>query len=126
MLFYSFLHITQQPGGVLQKEGVLKNPAKFTWKHLWWSLFLKKLQTIKKRIQCRCLPGNFAKFLKTTLLYSICKRPTLKTENYLELVNQVNDNISGCYFACMFSSLLPKKVLDFFTNFLLFVLFIRK
>ena len=89
------------------------------------SLF-KKVADYQKENSVQVSSGNFAKFLKTTLLYSICKRPTLKTENYLELVNQVNDNISGCYFACMFSSLLPKKVLDFFTNFLLFVLFIRK
>ena len=64
------------------KIGVLKNFAKLTEKHLHWSVFfnqvagvsfLIKLQAsgwnyIKKRLQHRCFPLNFAKFLKTLFL----------------------------------------------------------
>ena len=66
------------------KIGVLKNLAKFTGKHLHWSLFfnqvagvsfLMKLQAsacnyIKKRLQRRCFPLNFAKCLRTLFLQS--------------------------------------------------------
>ena len=48
------------------KIGVLKNFANFTVKHLCWSLFLIKLQA-KKRLQHRCCPVVFAKFLRTSL-----------------------------------------------------------
>ena len=48
---------------------LLKNFAKFTGKHLCWSLFLIKLQAsgnfIKKRIQHRRFPLNIEKFLRT-------------------------------------------------------------
>ena len=55
------------------KEGVLMDIGKFTERHLCWSLFLIKLQTlrpeacnfIKQRLQQRCLSVNFSKFLKT-------------------------------------------------------------
>ena len=46
---------------VFCKKGVLKNLAKFTAKHLCWSLFF----ILKKRLQHRCFPVNFAKFLRT-------------------------------------------------------------
>ena len=48
--------------------GILKNFANFTGKHLCWSPFLIKLQAwnfIKKRLQHRCFPAKFAKFLRT-------------------------------------------------------------
>ena len=51
------------------KNGVVKNLANFTEKHLYWSLFLIKLQiwisaTSLKRLQYRCFPVKFAKFLR--------------------------------------------------------------
>ena len=45
---------------------------KFTGKHLYWSLFFNKVTRlqacnfIKKRLQYRCFPKKFAKFLRTT------------------------------------------------------------
>ena len=56
------------------KMGILKNLANFTGKHLCWSLFLIKLQAfqacnfIKKRLQHRCFPMKFAKFIRTPFL----------------------------------------------------------
>ena len=56
------------------KKGVLKNCAKFTGKHLCWSLFFHKVAglrpaiLLKKRLQHRCFPVNFAQFLKTPIL----------------------------------------------------------
>ena len=54
------------------KIGVLKNFGTFTRKYLCWSLLLIKLQAwrtiIKKKLQRRCFPVKFAKFLKTPFL----------------------------------------------------------
>ena len=55
------------------KIGVLETFTDFTGKHLCWSLFLIKLQAyacnfIKRRIQNKCFPVKFAKFLKTPFL----------------------------------------------------------
>ena len=63
---------------VFCKKAALKISAKFTEKHLCWSLFLIKfiknnntitqkiiktpVQVIKKRLQYKCFPVNFAKF----------------------------------------------------------------
>ena len=62
------------------KIGALKTFAKFTGKHLCWSLFLIKLQTlsagpqpcnfIKNGLQHRCFPMNLLKFLRL-----ICRTP---------------------------------------------------
>ena len=51
------------------KKDVLKNFANFTGKYLCWSLFLiRTCNFIKKRLQHRCFPMKFAKFLRTTIL----------------------------------------------------------
>ena len=51
------------------KKGVLRNFAKFTGKHLCQSLFFKRPATLlKKRLWCRFLPVNFAKFLRIPFL----------------------------------------------------------
>ena len=58
------------------KKGVLRNFGIFTWKYLWQSLFLIKLQALgvrpasllKKRLWRKCFPVNFAKFLGTPFL----------------------------------------------------------
>ena len=52
------------------KIGFLKNFAIFRGKHLYWNLFLIKLQALRpvfllKRDEHRCFPVNIAKFLKT-------------------------------------------------------------
>ena len=55
------------------KKGVLRNFARFTGKHLCWSLFFNKVAglkpptLLKKRLWHRCFPVNFAKFLRTPL-----------------------------------------------------------
>ena len=59
---------------MFSKIGVLKNYANFTGKHLCQSILFKKvasLQTcnfIRKRLQQRCFPVKFAKFLRTPFL----------------------------------------------------------
>ena len=55
------------------KKGVLRNFTKFTGKHLWQSLFFKKVESeacnfIKKGLWHGCFPLNFAKFLRTLFL----------------------------------------------------------
>ena len=65
-----------QPLGCFVKKKCLKI---FTGKHfwcLWLSLFFKMLQTeglIKKRLQHRCFPVQFAKFLRASVLKNICE-----------------------------------------------------
>ena len=69
------------------KIGVLKNLAKFTEKHLHWSLFFNQVagvsvliklpqacNYIKKRLQHRCFPLSFAKFLRTLSLQNTSGR----------------------------------------------------
>ena len=56
---------------VFSEKGVLKNFAKLTGRHLCWSLFLTNVAgfwpvtLLKKKLQHRCLPVNFANFLRT-------------------------------------------------------------
>ena len=52
------------------KKGVLKNSANFSGKHMCLSLFLIKLQAGRPatRLQRRCFPVKFAKFLRTPFL----------------------------------------------------------
>ena len=73
-MFFQYVYFQKQSFGYVLQIGVLKNFANFTGKHLCWSLFLIKLQAglkscnfIKKRIQGRCFPVNFAKFLKAPI-----------------------------------------------------------
>ena len=59
---------------VFCKKGVLRNFTKFTGKRLCQSLIFNKVaglrpaNLVKKRIQHRCSPVNFAKFLRTPFL----------------------------------------------------------
>ena len=59
---------------VFCKKGFLRNFAKFAGKHLCQSLFFNKIAglrpatLLKKSIWHRCLPLNFAKFLRTPFL----------------------------------------------------------
>ena len=63
------------------KKTVLKNFAIFAAKYLCWSLFLITVQAF--RLQDRCFPVNFAKYLRTAILKNICQRLLL----YLDLKN---------------------------------------
>ena len=68
----------------------LKNFAKFTEKHLCWSLFLLKLQPsglkcFFKRLQHRRFPVSFAKFLRTPILQHTSEQLLLKFKKYLFL-----------------------------------------
>ena len=47
-LFGDFLIIQKQPPEVLYKKGVLENIAIFTGKYLCWSIFLIKLETVRR------------------------------------------------------------------------------
>ena len=73
---------------VLLREAALKSQAEFTGKHPCWSLFLVKLQArgacnfINKRLQSKYFPVKFAKFLRTSLLKSICERLLLHLKYY--------------------------------------------
>ena len=58
-----------------------KNIAKFTGKHLSWSLLImlqaESLQLKRKRLQHRCFTLNFVNFLRTTFLKKNCARQFL-------------------------------------------------
>ena len=77
-----FLSTSLVLSSVLLKKGVLNNFANFTGKHLYWSLFLinskntglQPCNFIKKRLQHRCFPVKFVKFLRTAILKYICER----------------------------------------------------
>ena len=61
-------YIQKQAPGSFCKKGSFKNFAKFIGKHLYRSLFLNKVAAatlLKKRLQRRCFPVNFVKFLRT-------------------------------------------------------------
>ena len=69
-LFWVFEMNRSSRPEVFCKNGVLKNFATFTGKHLCQSLFVIKLQPntcnfIEKRLWHRCFPVNFVKFLGT-------------------------------------------------------------
>ena len=69
-MFDRVLNVQKQPPEVFCEKGVLKNFAKLTGEHLCWSLFLNKVSgirpetSLKKRLQHRYFPVNFAKFLR--------------------------------------------------------------
>ena len=77
-----------------EKKLLLKLRAEFTGKHLCRSLFNKVagLQTCnfnKKRLQYRCFPVNFAKFLGTPILKNIYERLLLHLKYYTPANNTV-------------------------------------
>ena len=65
------------------KKAALKNFAKFTGRHLFWSLLFNNIVDLrhetlfKKRPQRRCFPLNFVKFLRTPIFYSTFERQLL-------------------------------------------------
>ena len=87
------------------KKVFLKNFIKFSGKHLCWSLFFNKVSGMrpatlfKKRLQQRCFPVNFVKFLRT---------PFLQNTSRQLLLFVINLTVSFC-----------KKVLYIYSNLLL-------
>ena len=85
------------------KKLVLKPRAEFTGKHQCLSLFNKVagLQTcnfIKNRLQYRCFPVNFAKFLGTPILKNIYEQLLLYLKCYTSsIVNEVIRTIFFLY-----------------------------
>ena len=71
---------------VFCKKGVLKNFANFTGKRLCWSLFL--INFIKMRLQRRCFPVKFAKFLRTPIVKNICERLLLACLHFQQLFSK--------------------------------------
>ena len=60
-----YINLDQSRSQMFVKIGVLKNFENFTGKHLCWDLFLETCNVIKKKLQQRCLPVKFEKFLRT-------------------------------------------------------------
>ena len=87
------------------KKVFLKNFSKFLGKHLCWSLFFNKVSgqrpatLLKKRLQQRCFPVNFMKFLKT---------PFWQNTSWWLLLFVIHLTVSFC-----------KKVLYIYSNLLL-------
>ena len=69
------LFLTYFAVAATMKKGFLRNFTKFTGKHLCQSIFFNKVAglraatLLKKRPWHRCLPVNFAKFLRTPFLH---------------------------------------------------------
>ena len=62
------------------KKVFLKNFTKFSGRHLCWSLFFNKVSgmrsttLLKERLQQRCFPVNFVKFLRTPFLQNTSRQ----------------------------------------------------
>ena len=65
------------------KKGVTRSFAKFARQHLWQSLFFDKIRccrsatSLKTRLQHRCFPVNFVKFVKIPFLQIATERMLL-------------------------------------------------
>ena len=87
------------------KKGVLKNLTKFTEKYLCWSLYFNKVvgltpaTLLKKRLQHRCFPVNFANFLRTLFLQNNSGRLHLHGHKFSRL-----RHITGCNETLQYSS----------------------
>ena len=115
--------VQKQPQEVSCKRGVLKNFVNFTGKHFCLSLFLIKLQAcnfVKKRLQHSSFPVQLDKFLKTSLLKSICERlflfvVSLQAYNFHyrnldKLQTFVKNNYLYPYFLCTSFQFLNEQV----------------
>ena len=76
--------VQKQLPQLIYTKGAPKNFVKFTWKHLYRSLFLCKVVFIrlatllKKRLRRRCFHENFTKFLRVPFLDNTSGRLLLK------------------------------------------------
>ena len=80
---------------------VLKNFTKFTGKHLCWSFFFNNvadwpLTLLKKRLQHRCFPANFVKFLRTPFFTEHLLR-LLLSGNIHTYMPREEFNVELCY-----------------------------
>ena len=81
LLFMLFIHVGKRlsrSSQIFFMTGLLKNFAIFTGKHLYWSLFLIKLQDWRLVFLLKETPTqvffsmNIARFLKTAFLWNTC------------------------------------------------------
>ena len=75
------------------EKGVFKVFSKFTGKHQRWSLFFN-CNFIKKRLQCRCFPMNFVKYVRTLFLLNTSGWLLLKKWTYIQVL--VWESMSWC------------------------------
>ena len=80
---------------MLYRIGVYKNSAKFSGKHLHWSL-----SHIKKRLRHRCFPVNFTKFFRTPFLQNTSERLllTFRCNNSFKRIFQIFRSQDAYYF----------------------------
>ena len=82
------------------KKGVLKNLVKFIGKHLCWSLFYNKVAglrpatLLKERLQHRCFPEIFAKFLRTSFSQNTSGRLLLIIKSLIPIICSNNTSLS--------------------------------
>ena len=110
--------------------GVLKDFAKFTGKHLCWSLFFNKVgglqcaTLLKKRFQYSCFPVNFAKLLRTAfkieylqglLLYRWCSWYLSGVSMSWFNIFRIKDGIFR-YKICLFADGLHRICYEFWTH----------
>ena len=89
-------NLQKQSRGMFCKNGVLKNSAKFTGKHLCQSLFFNKVADWVLQFYLkwyRCFTMNFAKFLRSPLLTEHLRWLLLNLGNTIfSLFNFINDD----------------------------------
>ena len=82
------MKLQKHPPEVFCEKGALKNFANFRGKHLCWKLLfnkvagLKTCSFIKKRLQRKCFPLKFAKFLRAPIVKNICERLLPKSKKW--------------------------------------------
>ena len=101
----------KQPPEVFYKKKLFLNISQYQQeKNLCWSLFLIKLQAfVKKRLQPRCFPVNFTKFLRTPIEYIcnwllLCNSPVLSTiifQIHTELLFDVQLSLLRASYVCL-------------------------
>ena len=106
-----FQNVIKQLINIFYKKALFRNFLIFTGKHSCWSLFLIKLQPvkrnfIKKRLQLRCFPVNTAKFLRTHILKNSCKRLLLMatmSPSWYNIINNIQRIIPVGYYLFKFN-----------------------
>ena len=87
---------------MLCEKVVLRDFTKFTGKHLYQSFFFTKVAGIKERLQHKCFPVNFVKFLRTPFLTKYLRWLLLKLNELLiktRSVSRNESNIENVFFA---------------------------
>ena len=90
-------------------KGVLRNFAKFTWKHLCQCLYINEVvdlmpaTLLKKKLLHRCFSVNFLKFLETPFLQNTSGRLRLNDPFYI-LISKFDLNCFRSIFSFQVSS----------------------